>query len=608
MDIANLASNKILYFDNVNVAAASSTGLTHDYVQTLNPEWSFINTGTYLRATMFQQNLFPNGIQYDAQVSPSGDILGISACGVSFVSVSDIFQRISAENGCYWGGPNAAEGLLDVSFNVTQRNGTIRIKPSNFDIPLDGNSLASIGKHIMCVTATASRYVTPSNLAFVFKDADVTATSINVNITSAITKFLSNNSVQDEILQNLLYFNGSMRQNIEVPSGSFNLTGSERLTLAMRLRNIDMDIMTSVRVPPTMMPTPSGFEWPSVAMNKTKDIIEINSGSNALLYGNGEYRVIASSDRPGEEAWAAFNKNYAQSSNAGGSFWWTSAAGAYDTLDGLYKPQGQTFTTLDTGMQIPGEFLDIKLPGPVTVTSFQMYPRNSTSSAILARNPASFTLCGSNDGITYVILHNAFSITGWAANVPLTRTFENTTAYMYYRICVELVQPTADCASIGELYLFSSDAPRVVSRRFRIDSIPLMIILEDYNSPYREFTTRDFPNDSNLGFTWVDAAPRPFGLALAGRSRDYVSVYDSESKRILDIPKDNTVFALTGGSFDMQKLYRVVNQGTSAYGVYSTGYEEDTDSSLFPDIEAFAHRYLSQNARYWRGCVHYDQG
>lgn len=589
MTIANLASNKILYFDNVNVAAASSTGLTHNYVQTLNPERSFINTGTYLRATLFQQRLFPTGIQYDARVSPSGDILGISACGVSFVRANHIGQQISYEQGCYWGGPNAAEGLLDVSFNVTQRNGSIRIKPSNFDIPLDGNSLASIGKHIMCVTATASRYVTPSNLASVFKDVDVTAASIDNNITVAITKFLSSNSVQDEILQNLLYFNGSMRKNIEVPSGSFNLAGSERLTLAMRLRNIDLDIMTSVRVPPTMMPTPSGFEWPSVAMNKTKDIIEINSGLNALLYGNGEYRVIASSDRPGEEAWAAFNKNYAQSSNAGGSFWWTSAAGAYDTLTGYYKAQGQTLTTLDNGMPIPGEFLEIKLPGPVTVTSFQMYPRNSTSNAILARNPASFILCGSNDGISFSALGVLeTNITSWAANIPLTRTVANATAYMYYRICVYQVQPSADCASIGELYLFSSDAPRAISRRFRIDSIPLMINLEDDNNSYRYFTTRDFPNDSKLGFTWVDAAPRPFGLALAGRSRDYVSVYDSESKRILDIPKDNTVFALTGGSFDMQKLYRVVNQGTSAYGVYSTNYEQDTDSSLFPDIEAFA--------------------
>jgi hypothetical protein len=143
-----------------------------------------------------------------------------------------------------------------------------------------------------------------------------------------------------------------------------------------------------------------------------------------------------------EQPWRCFDKN-----NNG--TWWTTAGGSYSTFDGSYT--GATYSTTISGSAYAGEWIQIQLPAAIILTSYTVY----NASAWTARAPKTFKLAGSNDGTTWTLVDAQTGITSWASsttNLTFTPSAQ-TTAFTYYRLCVNVINAGGPYLSIGELVL-----------------------------------------------------------------------------------------------------------------------------------------------------------
>jgi hypothetical protein len=144
-----------------------------------------------------------------------------------------------------------------------------------------------------------------------------------------------------------------------------------------------------------------------------------------------------------EQPWRCFDKN-----NNG--TWWTTATGSYSTTDGSYT--GGIYSTTISGSAYAGEWIQIQLPVAIILTSYTIY-----TSSIASRAPKTFKLAGSNDGTTWTLVDTQTGITSWASsatNLTFTPSTQ-TTAYTYYRLCVNIGNNAVGqpYLTIGELVL-----------------------------------------------------------------------------------------------------------------------------------------------------------
>lgn len=141
-------------------------------------------------------------------------------------------------------------------------------------------------------------------------------------------------------------------------------------------------------------------------------------------YGNGEYIITASSEyQAPEQAWNAFD-------NSDTTTTWTISGGMYNSSTGAYE--GVTSTTID-GNSYAGEWLQIKLPYPIILTKYDIFPRGAS----LNRSPKTFYIAGSNDGSLWSMIDQKSNITNYTT---AGKTFNvdnvSSTAFSYYRIVV----------------------------------------------------------------------------------------------------------------------------------------------------------------------------
>jgi hypothetical protein len=168
--------------------------------------------------------------------------------------------------------------------------------------------------------------------------------------------------------------------------------------------------------------------WPPAPMTANTTTI------TGQTYGNGTYVASASSIVSAAWAvWEAFNQDIAIDANPG----WHSAF-TYNNETGLYEG---TVTTIADGRIISGEWIQLQLPTPIVLSSFNMQGRGDntgiTNLTHLRRLPQSYVLAGSNDGAAWTILDDRENV--YYTGLSTTFTVDNTNAYTYYRLIGRIV-------------------------------------------------------------------------------------------------------------------------------------------------------------------------
>ena len=161
-------------------------------------------------------------------------------------------------------------------------------------------------------------------------------------------------------------------------------------------------------------------------------------GSGTYIVNCSSFYSTTGSDYP----WYCFDKN-----NNG--TWWTIAAyGSYTPTTGAYTG---SYSTTISGSAYLGEWIQIQLPVGIPITSYTIYNASSWN----GRAPKDFKLAGSNDGTTWTLIDTQTGITSWASyTTSLTFTpSTQTTAYTYFRLCVNATNGGDYYLSIGELIL-----------------------------------------------------------------------------------------------------------------------------------------------------------
>jgi hypothetical protein len=155
------------------------------------------------------------------------------------------------------------------------------------------------------------------------------------------------------------------------------------------------------------------------------------------------------------DSYKVFNKNY-------GSDFWSSLVNTYSTTTGITTNTAST-TNIDGSSIYYGEWLQIQLPTPITLTKYKLY--NRTSYGI--QFPVTFKLFGSINGINWITLDQQDNISlmanyqdqgsfverGSGYNTFYTKTVNS--SYNYYRLGINKVLPISNgVVSIGELVLY----------------------------------------------------------------------------------------------------------------------------------------------------------
>jgi len=164
------------------------------------------------------------------------------------------------------------------------------------------------------------------------------------------------------------------------------------------------------------------------------------------MYGSGRYVASASSqlDLVNYVPFKAFNKAL------GGTEvnTWICATNTYDTTGYL----GSVKTTSISNVVYAGEWLQIQLPHPITLQSYDI-----GIVQFAQYGPKVFYILGSIDGINWVLLNSQTAQTGWTINAYRSFTVGSTTAYTYFRLVTQSNNvPSSVYASIGEWKLFGS--------------------------------------------------------------------------------------------------------------------------------------------------------
>jgi hypothetical protein len=194
-------------------------------------------------------------------------------------------------------------------------------------------------------------------------------------------------------------------------------------------------------------------EYPPIALNSlvgtTTNVSQTISGH---LYGNGTYNILASS---GTNVSTVFNKLIA---NASDVCWLSSTS--YNTTTGNYT--GSTSTIYNNTSNYLGEWIQIQLPYNVVLSSYLLINQvNSGIPTISQRGPKDFILLGSANGTNWMLLDTEINITNWGfTGIPKIFTVaNNTTAYSYYRLCINKTQggtPYGSITAITEWELFGN--------------------------------------------------------------------------------------------------------------------------------------------------------
>ncbi len=157
---------------------------------------------------------------------------------------------------------------------------------------------------------------------------------------------------------------------------------------------------------------------------------------SALLIPISEFTALTTVFN-GEAMTASSSSNYISSVASEGfrnvtTRYWQSAF-LYTAATGVYTG---TVSTTASAVAVSGEWLQLYMGNARRLTAVTISGRDTTWTS---RCPRAFTLCASNDGITWTTLITRTGVQDWVEATPKTYTFTNSLMYSYYRFIITQV-------------------------------------------------------------------------------------------------------------------------------------------------------------------------
>jgi hypothetical protein len=331
------------------------------------------------------------------------------------------------------GGNPLYGAMIETNGSIGSRYGIARSRTSNLCIYTAkevSNSTISLGA--INSNAEITNYLTIDNVGNVSITSNLSVTgAINSRYLPQIERIGTSN-LKTSVLSDTTFVGTFKSCNVET-SGDVSTLGNIIMngkTVVDKFFNIDT-VLCNV---PLNYP-PAGLSAPTTVLSGFK-------------YGNGTY-VASSSDELIMDnytlaAYRAFNTDRESpdvwQTNSGGN-------GPYDQFgnDGAYLNSGFWIkTTLVSGVSVAGEWLQIKLPESIVLTSYSIYCGHFME--LIA--PTDFTLAGSTDNITWVNLNNQVNAT-YQNNVANTYQVNNVSAFKFFRLIVTKVR-NSPAVAIGQ--------------------------------------------------------------------------------------------------------------------------------------------------------------
>jgi hypothetical protein len=183
-------------------------------------------------------------------------------------------------------------------------------------------------------------------------------------------------------------------------------------------------------VPSAIIPLTTYFTPTSAPFTSTN--LTIAGDTNTKK--NGLYVASSSSDQPNSNliSWNAFNASIIDSL-------WISASNTYSSVNGAQLLN--TLTTIN-GSPYYGEWLQIKLPSAIVLSSYELLPRCASAATC---EPRTWYVAGSNDNITWNLLdsqndpqtaNNSYWTTSRIYKNPKTFPVSTSLTYSYYRFII----------------------------------------------------------------------------------------------------------------------------------------------------------------------------
>jgi hypothetical protein len=176
--------------------------------------------------------------------------------------------------------------------------------------------------------------------------------------------------------------------------------------------------------------------WPPAAM--TGYVTSINGGTY-VASASTEFSP-AGSGYP--YAWYAFDRNT--------SNYWVSVGAGYNTSS-PYNYTGSVTTTDVNGTVYPGEWLQVQLPSPITLSSYTAVFNSWTSAA-----PSTWVVLGSRDGVNWFLVDSRAGQTYSSATQSFTLSTAPTQAFSYFRLVTRNVTGTGGYVQVYELYYYGT--------------------------------------------------------------------------------------------------------------------------------------------------------
>ena len=170
----------------------------------------------------------------------------------------------------------------------------------------------------------------------------------------------------------------------------------------------------------------------------TSTLLTITGGVGDSSFQNGNYITSSSSNySTSYQSYIAFNGS--SKSNAGDA--WVSGNNSYSISTGLSVTN--VSTTLTDGTILIGEWLGLKIPNPLSISSYSIVARNvDMVSSLKNTGPTVWSIIASNTGVngSWVLLdsQNVSSSLWHLKTDPITFSLLTvpTTTYLYYRIVI----------------------------------------------------------------------------------------------------------------------------------------------------------------------------
>jgi hypothetical protein len=185
---------------------------------------------------------------------------------------------------------------------------------------------------------------------------------------------------------------------------------------------------------------PSTPSYSSVRQYPPAALTNYSTTISGQSYGNGLYVASASSDFGA--VWNDLERPFAAFDYSLTDIHWTIESRYVYNNGSSYS--GSVSTTV-SGTTYNGEWLQLKLPVPIILSNYVLYPW----AIDVNRSPNSFIIAGSNDGSTWSLVDSRTN----PANLLVTGTsfsISSTNAYSYYRLIILSLYNQAVWLSIGE--------------------------------------------------------------------------------------------------------------------------------------------------------------